>query len=69
MKVNIWSPYFKIGGLEGYLEKSNVDVPDDMKIGDKLSFFNKYVCIIEDISISSGKVEVQLKVMDIDSTN
>lgn len=65
MKADIWSPHFQIGWDSGYLEKSNVDIPDNLKIGDEICMFNKYVCKVEDIYISYGRVNVKLKVIRI----
>lgn len=65
MKASIWSPSFKLkNGEGGYLEQSNVDIPDNVKIGDKISMYSRYKCEVQDIYIENGETTLKLNVID-----
>ena len=65
MIADIWSPEFDLGFYSGYLEKSNVNIPENVKIGDKICVFDEYICIVEGISIINGKTVLKLNVVEI----
>lgn len=65
MKADVWSPSFKLkNGEGGYLEQSNADVPDNLKIGDIMYMYGRFKCEVTNIYILYGSLTIQVKVID-----